>query len=72
MLKFQKQWVKLELEYHLLVDTKGYACTAPCKKFRVYADGSPSIVELNKKIKENDLLEYLKTRLKRKDIQLIG
>ncbi len=62
----------LNNEYHLLIDTQGYAVELPCKRFRLHGTSvSESIVKTNKIIKENDVLEYLKTKLKRKDIELV-
>ena len=69
MLEFKKHWIKIGKEYHLLVDSS--TCGIRYKKFRVYANGSESIVNMNKIIKENALLEHLKTQLNRKDIQLV-
>ena len=73
MLTFKKHWMQLENKFYLLVDTQEFGIDIPCKKFRVHncKPGSESVLELNKKLKEHDLIEALQKELKRKDIQLI-
>ncbi len=73
MITVKKHWLQLDNQYYLLADTQELGIEIPCRKFKVYDiyPGNEPILELNKKLKEFDLIEYIRTKSNRKDIQLI-